>query len=517
MAASAHDIDVERLAHHEVEPPQDESREAAVEEEKRNAFGETASPPSHVAVKMSLLHECLFIAAMCAAQFTTQVGLTQALGIVDQIGNSFGVTNPGVRSWFIAGYSLTAGTFILVAGRVGDLFGYKRVFVLGMLWFALWSMVAGLRAGPGGVAAQCAGPAGSDLPPGLRKNMAFALFGACAPGGGVFGFVFGGLFELAWWPWTFWSFAIALAFLAGLSALVIPSQSRSPDQDKAMGEKLQMLDIPGAVTGVAALVLFNFAWNQGAAYGWQEPYIGVCLALGVISAVCFFFIESRWAKTPLVPFKVFTGDITFVVACIACGWACFGIWVFYTSQFIQVLRGASPMLLAAYICPVAISGAFASLATGFLLQHVRAAWVMTFSLTCFMVGTILSATAPVGQTYWAQLFVCMLIIPFGMDTSFPAATVTFSNAVAREHQGMGAALVATVVNYSISLGLGFAGTIEVNINHGGTTPADVLLGFRGALYFGIGLTGLGILLSLLFVAKGYWKDKKAEQSLGEDC
>jgi len=96
----------------------------------------------------------------------------------------------------------------------------------------------------------------------------------------------------------------------------------------------------------------------------KNPYIGVCLVLGVVFAACFFFIESRWAKTPIVLFNVFTGDIIFVVAC---GWACFGIWVFYTSQFIQVLRGASPLLLAAYICPVGISGAFASVATGFLL------------------------------------------------------------------------------------------------------------------------------------------------------
>jgi MFS family permease len=487
---------------------------------------------------LSLPHEIVFIATICTAQFTTQVGLTQTVGILDQIGSSFGITtNPGVLSWFIAGYSLTAGTFILVAGRVGDLFGHKRVFVLGMLWFAVWSAVAGLSAystnqhlfisarvlqglGPAALLPNGLALLGVTYPDaGLKKNMAFALFGACAPGGGVFGFVFGALFvELAWWPWTFWSFAIALFFLAAFSALVIPSRSRSsPDQDnRAMREKLRMLDIPGAVTGVAALVLFNFAWNQGPAYGWSQPYIGVCLVLGVIFAVCFFLIESRWAKTPLVPFKVFTGDIIFVVGCISCGWACFGIWVFYTSQFIERLRGASPLLLAAYVCPVAISGLFASVATGFLLHHVRAAWVMTFSLTCFMVGTVLVATAPAHQTYWAQLFVGILVIPFGMDTSFPAATIIFSNAVAKEHQGMGAALVATVVNYSISLGLGFAGTIEVNVNNGGTTPANVLLGYRGAWYFGIGLTGLGIVLSLVFVAKGYWQDNKVKRSLGEE-
>ncbi|KAK8054261.1 major facilitator superfamily domain-containing protein [Apiospora saccharicola] len=484
-------------------------------------------PPPAASEQMSLLKEILFIGTICTAQFTTQVGLTQALGILDRIGASFDVPNPGVLPWFIAGYSLTAGTFILVAGRIGDLWGYKRVFVAGMLWFALWSLVAGLSVYSNYVlfifarVLQGFGPAvllpnglailGVTYPPGLKKNMAFALFGACAPGGGVFGFVFGALFELAWWPWAFWSFALTLFGLAAFSTWSIPTPERTADQDKPLREKLVMMDIPGAITGVVALILFNFAWNQGPAYGWNQPYIGFSLIVSVMFGALFFFIETRWATAPLVPVKVFTGDILFVVGCIACGWACFGIWTFYVTQFVEVLKGATPMLLAAYICPVAIAGAFASGATGFLLSTVRPAWVMLFSLTCFMIGTILVATAPPGQTYWGQLFVAILIIPFGMDTSFPAATVIFSNAVSKEHQGMGAALVATVVNYSISLGLGFAGTIEVNVNHGGKTPADVLLGYRGALYFGIGLCALGMALSVAFVAKGYWQESRVKR------
>lgn len=536
MANSEYDVDTERHPDYEAgSRHDDENQGTAVGDELKETTSTTyaaerksTASSAYAADEMSLFHECVFIATICTAQLMTQVGLTQSLGILHQIGDRFGITNPGVLSWLIAGYSLTAGTFILVFGRIGDLFGYKKVFVIGMLWFSLWSMIAGVSVysnyhlfifarvlqglGPAAVLPNGLALLGVSYPAGPRKNMAFALFGACAPGGGVFGFLFSGLFNLAWWPWTFWSFAIALALLAGFSSLVIPTAIRSHDQGKTLREKFQMLDLPGAITGVAGLVLFNFAWNQGPAYGWQQAYIYVTLILGVIFAVCFFFIESRWAKMPLVPFQVFTGDIIFVIACIACGWACFGIWIFYVTQFIEVLRGASPLLNAAYICPVAVSGAFASVATGFLLHHVRAAWVMTFSLTCFMVGTILVATAPVHRTYWAQLFVCMLVIPFGMDTSFPAATVIFSNAVKKEHQGMGAALIATVVNYSISLGLGFAGTIEVHVNRGGTTPADILLGYRGAWYFGIGLTVLGIALSLAFVAKGYWQDSKRKQS-----
>lgn len=86
-----------------------------------------------------------------------------------------------------------------------------------------------------------------------------------------------------------------------------------------------------------------------------------------------------------------------------------------------------------------------------------------------------------------------------MDTSFPAATLIFSNAVPHEYQGMGASIVMTIINYSISLGLGFAGTIETNINHAGTTNTDRLLGYRGALWFSVGLAGFGLVTSLVIL------------------
>lgn len=135
---------------------------------------------------------------------------------------------------------------------------------------------------------------------------------------------------------------------------------------------------------------------------------------------------------------------------------------------------------------------------------------MTIALTAFTVGTILIATAPVEQTYWAQSLVCTIVIPWGMDMSFPAATLILSDAVSKKHQGIAASLVNTIVNYSISLGLGLAGTVESHVNHGGTTPEDILLGFRGAWYMGIGLSGFGLFLSLIFLAKGYRNDRRGK-------
>ena len=122
--------------------------------------------------------------------------------------------------------------------------------------------------------------------------------------------------------------------------------------------------------------------------------------------------------------------------------------------------------------------------------------MLAIAMLGFCIGNILIATAPVGQTYWANIFVATVVTPWGMDMSFPAATIIMSDSVPKEHQGIAASLVVTVVNYSISIGLGIAGTVESKVNNGGQ---DLLKGYRGALYAAIGLSGIAVLLGLCFV------------------
>ncbi|KAI7259163.1 hypothetical protein KC352_g10479 [Hortaea werneckii] len=149
--------------------------------------------------------------------------------------------------------------------------------------------------------------------------------------------------------------------------------------------------------------------------------------------------------------------------------------------------------------------------TGFLLGRVRPAWIMVMAMSAFLAGNLLTATLPPNQIYWAQIFVMTLVAAFGMDMSFPSATVYLSNTIEKSRQGVAASLVNTVLNYSISIGLGFGGTVDVNVNNGGATWQDELRGYRGALYMGTGFAGLGLAISLVFVAKTYWDDRKARR------
>ena len=298
----------------------------------------------YIAETLSTPRQILFIATICMAMYTNQLGLGNTVGIVSIIGESFGLTTAGELSWLVAGYSLSIGTFILIAGRLGDEFGHKRMFVLGMGWYAIWSLIAGFAVystyilfifarvfqgmGPATTLPNALAILGSAYSPGPRKNMAFAWFGGTAPFGAISGFAFGGLFALAWWPWTFWSQGIALATLTAFSAWIIPNQhSEDLSAHKTHSEKLTSMDLPGCITGVSSLVLINFAWNQAVVVGWEQPYVYVCLILGALFAAAFFLIEVYWAENPIIPFSSFNVDIAFVFGCTATGWATFGIWV----------------------------------------------------------------------------------------------------------------------------------------------------------------------------------------------
>ena len=139
------------------------------------------------------------------------------------------------------------------------------------------------------------------------------------------GGLFASLFALTWWPWAFLSFAIALAGLAVAASFIIPDPPKKPEfADPPLREKVKSLDLPGAVVGITALVVFNLAWTQASIVGWQQAYVYVTMIIATTLVPLFFYIEFRVAKAPLVPFEAFSADVGFVLTCVACGWASFG-------------------------------------------------------------------------------------------------------------------------------------------------------------------------------------------------
>ncbi|KAK3709243.1 hypothetical protein LTR37_010981 [Vermiconidia calcicola] len=454
--------------------------------------------------------DMLFIFNICLAQSLSLAGLAQTFAPLLILSDALGVTNPGVMAWPTAAYSLTLGSCILPAGRLGDMFGHKKILFIGWIWFSFFSLICGFSL-LGGIkmltacrAVQGMGPAllipnglalfGRTSPMGMKRNLAISFFGASGPCGVVSGDVFSSLLgQLAWWPWSFWIMGIVGFFVSALTHFVIPTDNIKSYLDSSVSP-WQRFDVLGATTGVGGLVLINFALNQAPIDGWSAVYIGVLLGLGVLLMVAFIYIESRVADRPLIPIKGLHRDAAFTLACIAAGWGSHGTWSYSMFLLLEQVRGYSALGACSLFWPVAPIGVGAALAVGYLLRKIKVAHLMSISMFCFMAGCLLLATVPAEQSYFPNTFLSVIITPFGMNWSFPTGVMLMSNAVPREHQGIAASLVSTLVNYSISTGLGLAGSIDRYVGEYG-----LLAGSRGPWYFGIGLAGLGWLISLYFI------------------
>ena len=173
---------------------------------------------------------------------------------------------------------------------------------------------------------------------GLRQNMIFSLFGASAPGGFLVGAVFSSLLsQRLWWPWSFWILCFTCFLLALLAVFAIPATPAPKGPQPENPTVWQRVDVFGSILGFAALVLFNFAWNQGPVVGWPTPYTYSIMIVGILIFIAFVFVEKR-VSYPLIPFGVLRIDSLFTLTCISAGWGSFGIYVFYSLNLLEVLR-----------------------------------------------------------------------------------------------------------------------------------------------------------------------------------
>lgn len=172
----------------------------------------------------SLLHDSTFSSLISSSQLLTRAALGQAVVPLSFVGNDFGTTSPAQPNWYKVGYSLTVGTFILIAGRLDDTYAHKTLFIGGYLWFRPQSLIVGATyhdssqvfigcrvlqgIGPTFLLLHALAILGRVCPEGRRKRLAFSIFGRTAPGGLIVGALFASIStELAVWPWEYWILA----------------------------------------------------------------------------------------------------------------------------------------------------------------------------------------------------------------------------------------------------------------------------------------------------------------------
>jgi EmrB/QacA subfamily drug resistance transporter len=391
-------------------------------------------------------------------------------------------------AWVVNAYLLTYGGFLLLGGRLGDLFGHRRLFVAGITLFTLASLGCGLANSQGflvtaravqGVGGAIASAVSLSLMMGLfteprERAKAMGVFGFVASGGGSIGVLLGGVLTNSLdWHWIFLvNLPIGVAVVA-LSLRLLPG-----GRGHAATERL---DVAGAVTVTASLMLAVYAIVNGNQYGWASGrtlgFLGAAAALLAL----FLVIESR-VGAPLMPLGLFRLRNVATANVVGVLWAAaMFAWFFLSALYLQLVLGYSPLQVGLGFLP-------ANLIMGALSVGLSAKLVMRFGikpplaagLLFAAVGLALFARAPVGGSFVVDVLPSMVLLGIGAGIAFNPVLLAAMSDVAPEESGLASGVVNTAFMMGGALGLAVLASLAASrsdsLRASGHGQLDALVG-----------------------------------------
>jgi EmrB/QacA subfamily drug resistance transporter len=421
----------------------------------------------------------------------------------------------GDRQWVITAYALAFGSLLLVGGRLGDMFSRKRVFIAGLVGFAVSSAIGGaavsfemlvaartLQGAFGAILAPSAlGTLVSTFQDPRERGRAFGVFGSVAAGGGGVGLILGGLLtQYLSWRWTLYiNLAFAAIAVAGALAYMRDSRPANPPR----------MDWAGAVLACAGLFLIVFGFSHAETAGWTAALTLGSLILGLVLLAGFVVVE-RLSSHPLLPLRVIldrTRGGSYVAVGLS-GIAIFGVFLFLT-YYLQEVKGYSPLtsglaFLPLIGCILLMSNVSSIVALPRLGPRVLITTGMLFGAGAMTYLTQLTVTS----SYVGGVLPALLIMGLGFGMIFAPAINTATAGVQRRDSGVASALVNTMQQVGGSIGTSALSTIALTttasylVAHhtGPLAPAIAATqGYTTAFAVSAGVFGLGVILAILLL------------------
>ncbi|KIQ64535.1 Puromycin resistance protein pur8 [Kitasatospora griseola] len=424
--------------------------------------------------------------------------------------------------WVITAYALAFGGLLLFGGRLADLWGRRRTFMVGLVGFAAasalggaavnTSMLLGARALQGVFGAMLAPAALSLLAvmftDGKERAKAFGIFGAVAGGGGAIGLILGGaLTEYLNWRWTFFvNIPFAAVALAG-AILVI--------REPAVGLNRNRLDIPGVLLVTTGLVSLVYGFTRAESEGWGDSStIGLFVAAAVL-LTAFAFVESR-VKAPLLPLRVLTdrnrGGVYLSLGMAVIGM--FGLFLFLT-LYMQGVLGYKPLVNGFAFLPMVAGMITGSTQIGArLMTRVPARYLMAPGFLVAALGLLILTRIDVGTSYW-QILPGLILMGLGMGTAFMPAMSLATYGVQPRDAGVASAMVNTSQQVGGAIGTALLSTVahsagtEWAKSHAATATDPKLFALQAqvhsystAIWWAVGILALASLTAFTLINAG---------------
>jgi EmrB/QacA subfamily drug resistance transporter len=385
-------------------------------------------------------------------------------------------------------YLLTFGGFLLLGGRLGDLFGHRRLFVAGVALFTAASLACGLANSQGMLigARAVEGLGGAIVSavalslivtlftePGERAK-AMGVFGFVAAGGGSIGVLLGGILtDAITWHWIFLvNVPIGIAVVA-LSFVVLPGA-------RGVTEKVR-LDVAGAVTITASLMVAVYAIVNGNDVGWTTARTLGLLAIAVAILALFLWIESRVAA-PLVPLGLFRLRNLAISNVVGILWSAgMFAWFFLSALYLQLVLGYSPLQVGLAFLPGNIIMAVFSLGlSARIVMRFGIRAPLGIGLGLAAVGLLLFARAPVDGTFVVDVLPSMILLGIGAGMAFNPVLLAAMGDVPQHEAGLASGVVNTAFMMGGALGLAvlasLAASRTTSLEDGGSSELAALAG-----------------------------------------
>jgi EmrB/QacA subfamily drug resistance transporter len=433
-------------------------------------------------------------------------------------------------SWVVNAYTLTFGGFLLLGGRMADLLGRRRMFMLGLVLFSLASFAGGIAQSEGwlitaraiqGLGAAIVSPAALSIitttfAEGAERNRALGIWGAVAGAGGAAGVLLGGVLTSGLsWRWVLFvnvPIGIAAAILAPRTLL----ESRSEDEIKTF-------DLPGAVTVTAGLALLVYAVVDAVNSGWGSTTTLLRLAGAAVLLVAFLMIERR-QRHPLMPFSIFrlrTLRGANIVGLLI-GMSLFSMF-FFISLYLQDVLHYSPIRAGVSYLPLAVGIILSAGAASPLVTRVGFKPPLIAGLLLIAGGLLWFSRVPAtGGSFASDILGPSLLAAVGLGFAFVPVTIAAVTGTEPREAGLASGLINTSQQVGGALGLAILATIAnsrtQSIFHAGVHNSAIALtkGFDRAFLIGAGFAVAGAILAAVLISSRDSREH-ATGTRGEDA